>query len=78
VLLDWWRRLMPQPDERDDLPVMPVRVFYRALLIRGFTPPEAGNLTAWRMGLEPTAKGWTLKQITELMARRWEEEQRTR
>jgi len=66
----------PGPDELDDLDVLPAAVFYRRLIIRGFTPAEAGNLTAWRCGLAISERPWRLHEITKLMARRWEEEQR--
>lgn len=58
------------PDELDDLPVEPTRIFYRRLLLRGFTREEAGNLTAWRIGLPITEKPWTLKAILDVQAMR--------
>lgn len=61
-------------DELDGLPIMATRAFYRSLIIRGLTPEEAGNLTAWRCGLRITAKPWRLHEITKLQARRWEAE----
>jgi len=46
----------------------PTRATYRALLVRGFTPGEAANLTAYLSGIEVgTGRPWRLADIDRLL-----------
>jgi hypothetical protein len=45
----------------------PARATYRLLGIKGMSPAEAGNLTAWVNGLEPVEGGWRIGQIEQLL-----------
>jgi len=45
----------------------PARVTYRQLAMRGLTPAEAGNLTAYLHGIGPVSSGWTIGQIERLL-----------
>jgi hypothetical protein len=46
----------------------PARATYRALLVRGFTPGEAANLTAYLAGIEVGAgRPWRLADIDRLL-----------
>jgi hypothetical protein len=46
----------------------PTRATYRALLVRGFTPGEAANLTAYLAGIEVGAgRPWRLADIDRLL-----------
>ena len=46
----------------------PTRATYRALLVRGFTPGEAANLTAYLSGIEVGAgRSWRLADIDRLL-----------
>ena len=45
----------------------PVRATYRQLVMRGLTPTEAGNLTAYLSGVGPVSSGWTIGQIERLL-----------
>ena len=45
----------------------PARATYRLLGIKGLSPAEAGNLTAFLNGLEPVEGGWTIGQIERLL-----------
>jgi len=40
---------------------------YRLLLMKGLTPTEAANLTAWICGLSTSDPRWSLKQINQLL-----------
>jgi hypothetical protein len=52
--------------DRDEGP--PTRATYRALLVRGFTPGEAANLTAYLAGIEVGAgRPWRLADIDRLL-----------
>ena len=44
----------------------PARTTYRLLAIRGLSPAEAGNLTAYSLGLGPIDGGWTVREIERL------------
>lgn len=46
---------------------------YWALVQRGLTPDEAGNLTAWLVGLPPApdCRGWTPAQIEAELFLEW-------
>ena len=44
----------------------PARTTYRLLAIRGMTPAEAGNLTAYSLGIGPIDGGWTVREIERL------------
>ena len=39
------------------------RAVYRLLMMKGLTPPEAANLTAFMCGLPATDLRWSLKQL---------------
>jgi hypothetical protein len=44
------------------------RETYRALLLRGFSPGEAANLTAYLSGIEvPQGKPWRLADVDRLL-----------
>ena len=43
------------------------RPVYRLLLMKGLTPTEAANLTAWICGLSTSDPRWSLKQINQLL-----------
>jgi hypothetical protein len=43
------------------------RATYRQLAMRGLTPAEAGNLTAYLNGIGPVGSGWTVGQIERLL-----------
>jgi hypothetical protein len=43
------------------------RSTYRTLIMRGMSPDEAANLTAFLAGLPVGHGTWTLKQINELL-----------
>jgi hypothetical protein len=45
----------------------PARATYRQLFMRGLTPAEAGNLTAYLSGIGPVSGGWTIGQIERLL-----------
>ena len=51
------------------------RTLYRAFIVRGFTPEEAGDLAGVIVGLAP--RHWTKRQIERLLTLRWEARQRT-
>ncbi len=40
---------------------------YRELRVAGFSAPEAGNLTAYLVGIRPVAGGWSLSEIEHLL-----------
>ncbi len=46
------------------------RVIYRSLLLRGFAPAEAANLTAFLVGLPSPGVRWTLPQVEAIVALR--------
>ena len=53
---------------QDRDPGSPTRATYRALLVRGFTPGEAANLTAYLAGIEVGAgRPWRLADIDRLL-----------
>ncbi len=43
------------------------RAMYRTLLVRGLTPDEAANLTAFLAGLTLGERPWTLNQVNRLL-----------
>ena len=45
----------------------PTRATYRNLILRGLTPDEAANLTAWLAGIGVGESSWTLRQINQLL-----------
>jgi hypothetical protein len=44
----------------------PATATYRLLAIRGLSPAEAGNVTAYSLGLAPIDGGWTVREIERL------------
>ena len=48
-------------------PAPATRPVYRLLLMKGLTPTEAANLTAWICGLSTSDPRWSLKQINQLL-----------
>ena len=59
-------------EQRDDVPRpeptgLPARPTYRRLTMAGFTPAEAGNLTAHLSGLRSAVSPWTLREIESLL-----------
>lgn len=45
----------------------PTRVTYRGLLLRGLTPEEAANLTAFLFGIPVTDRHWNLTEVNRLL-----------
>lgn len=43
----------------------------RLLRLEGFSEAEATNLTAYLVGLHPTGRGWTLRELSRLLFLRW-------
>ena len=43
------------------------RPVYRLLLMKGLTPTEAANLTAFICGISTTDPRWSLKQVNQLL-----------
>jgi hypothetical protein len=44
----------------------PARATYRLLAIRGLSPAEAGNVTAYSLGIGPIDGGWTVREFERL------------
>jgi hypothetical protein len=40
---------------------------YRMLLVRGMTPTEAANLTAFMCGIPAAKTGWSIKEVNRLL-----------
>lgn len=55
---------------------MPVRTLYLRAVRAGLSPREAANLVAFQagIGLPMPDKGWTIKQVVNLLALKWEVE----
>jgi hypothetical protein len=45
----------------------PTRATYRNLILRGLSPDEAANLTAYLAGIQVGEWHWTLRQINQLL-----------
>ena len=65
-----------EPDEFDDLLILGTpRAFLRRAVQGGWTMPQAGALTAWRVGLWSPAvevrSGWSLRQINACLHLQW-------
>ena len=43
------------------------RPLYRLLMMKGLTPAEAANLTAFLCGLPATRLDWSLRQINQML-----------
>ncbi len=54
------------PDAREARAAAPAAL-YRELRVEGFSAPEAGNLTAYLVGIRPVAGGWSLSEIEHLL-----------
>lgn len=48
-------------------PGLPTRTTYRMLIMRGLSPDEAANLTAYIAGIDVAESQWTLRQINQLL-----------
>lgn len=48
-------------------PAPATRPVYRLLLMKGLTPSEAANLTAYICGLSTADPRWSLKQVNQLL-----------
>jgi hypothetical protein len=48
-------------------PAPATRPVYRHLLMKGLTPTEAANLTAYICGLSTSDPRWSLKQVNQLL-----------
>ena len=48
-------------------PAPATRPVYRLLLMKGLTPTEAANLTAFICGLSTSDPRWSLKQVNQLL-----------
>ena len=46
---------------------LPTRSTYRHLIIRGLSPDEAANVTAYLAGISVGESRWTLRQINQLL-----------
>jgi hypothetical protein len=53
-----------------DIDNFPTRPIYRALLVRGLSPGEAANLTAWLAGLPSAGLHWTIGEVDAVVRRR--------
>ncbi len=49
------------------VPTLATRPLYRLLQMKGMTPAEAANLTAFMCGLPATSHDWSLKQVNQLL-----------
>ena len=50
-----------------ETPAPATRAVYRLLLMKGLTPAEAANLTAFMCGLSTTDLRWSLRQVNQLL-----------
>ena len=48
-------------------PAPATRPVYRLLIMKGLTPTEAANLTAFICGLSTSDPRWSLKQVNQLL-----------
>ena len=55
---------VPQPDLGT---ACSVRITYRQLILRGFGPTEAANLTAYLNGLAVAQQSWALDEVCHLL-----------
>ena len=67
-----WARIQhgppPEPRRRQPRHAAPAtRPVYRLLLMKGLTPTEAANLTAFICGLSTSDLRWSLKQVNQLL-----------
>jgi hypothetical protein len=53
--------------ERSATPPQAPRVAYRLLLMKGMSPAEAANLTAYACGLPTEDLNWSLKQVNQML-----------
>ncbi|MGH2386466.1 MAG: hypothetical protein ACRDGB_15670 [Candidatus Limnocylindria bacterium] len=54
-------------DERQSGAAAPTQHVYRRLGSRGLEPAEAGNLTAFLIGVRPVESGWEIGEIERLL-----------
>ena len=45
----------------------PVQAMVRSWEAKGCSPAVAGNLTAIELGIEPTSKGWSERELSRLL-----------
>lgn len=52
-----------------DLKINPqfIRILYRRLILAGYSKEEAGNLIAKLLGLAAAKKGWTTKELMDML-----------
>ena len=55
----------PTPSTATQTPA--TRPLYRLLMMKGLTPAEASNLTAFMCGLPATRLDWSLRQINQML-----------
>jgi hypothetical protein len=55
------------PERSYPLPSTTTRGMYRLLLLRGLTPDEAANLTAFLVGIPVAQRQWTLGEVNRLL-----------
>jgi hypothetical protein len=55
----------PAPSNATQAPA--TRPLYRLLLMKGLTPAEAANLTAYLCGLPAARLDWSLRQINQML-----------
>ncbi len=60
-------RTSPKRRATAEPPAPATRAVYRLLLMKGLTPAEAANLTAFMCGLPTTGLRWSLKQVNQLL-----------
>src|SRR4051812_30350600 len=55
------------PASPESTPEQPIRSTYRKLIMRGLTPDEAANLTAFLAGIAVGDTHWTIRQVHQLL-----------
>jgi hypothetical protein len=56
-----------RPTSPEPTPEQPIRSTYRKLIMRGLTPDEAANLTAFLAGIAVGDTHWTIRQVHQLV-----------
>ncbi|MEA2620430.1 MAG: hypothetical protein QOC97_1203 [Chloroflexota bacterium] len=58
---------LPTPTPSTAIQPPATRPLYRLLMMKGLTPAEAANLTAFMCGLPATRLDWSLRQINQML-----------
>jgi hypothetical protein len=59
--------VITRPASPEPTPEQPIRSTYRKLIMRGLTPEEAANLTAFLAGIAVGDTHWTIRQVHQLL-----------